>query len=122
MSAAGALSCYGQEARMAAPALFRATQDTDVGVRLSAFWALGDIRPDPLLAIPVLVAGLDDPFWPARANVARALQNYGPDAKAAVPALIKLVAASHSAGIEGDPFSDALKAIDPEAAAKAGVK
>jgi hypothetical protein len=121
-SAAGALSGYGQEARLAAPALFRATQDTESGVRMSAFWALSDIRPDPRLSIPILVTGLDDPFWPARAVVARALQNYGPDAKAAVPALIKMVGAYHSAGIERDPFSDALKAIDPEAAAKAGVK
>lgn len=91
-----------------------------------ALWTLAQIRPDPQTAIPVLVAGLDDPSKVARLRAAWALGKYGPDARAAVPALLRMLATNRGAAA-GQPRLDlaasaALKAIDPEAAAQAGVK
>jgi HEAT repeat protein len=114
-AAASALGGIGPEARVAGTALFRATKDTDEGVRNNAFWALSRILPDPELTIPVLIAGLDDPYRVARENAAIALGRYGLEARAAVPALLRTWATNASAGF-------ALKQIDPEAAAKAGVR
>jgi len=96
--------------------LFRATKDTDDSVRVNALWALGEIRPDPHLTIPVLVAGLDDADFLVRENAARTIGRYGPEAEAAVPALLRTLATNSAAA------GWALKKIDPEAAAKAGVK
>lgn len=129
--AVSALGYIGPEARSAAPALFRATQDTNEMVRGVAFWALGRILPDPQLTIPVLVAGLGDPLRGYHWQAAVALGEYGPEARAAVPALLRALATNDaflsSLGMAdrlrfNDPFRSALKRIDPEAAAKAGVK
>jgi hypothetical protein len=114
-AAARVLGYIGPEARLAAPVLFRATKDTNDSVRINALWALGEIRPDPHHTIPVLVAGLDDADFLARENAALAIGRYGPVAEAAVPALLRTLTTNNAAGT-------ALKAIDPEAAAKAGVK
>ena len=115
MAAASALGFIGPEARVAGPALFRAAKDTDGLVRNNAIWALSRILPDPQLTIPVLIASLDDVHPIARENAAIGLAKYGQEAKAAVPALLRTLATNRSAGW-------ALKKIDPEAAAKAGVK
>jgi hypothetical protein len=58
---------------------------------------------------------LDDADAFARENVADAIGRYGPKAEAAVPALLRTLATNHAAGT-------ALKAINPEGAARAGVK
>jgi HEAT repeat protein len=133
-AAAQALGFVGPEARLAAPALFRATKDKDHGVRICAFVALGSIRPDPPVTIPVLVAGLDDPHPLVGANAAAALGKYGREARAAVPALLRVLAANNAVGgarrplhagasaLKNHAAASALKRIDPEAAAKAGVK
>lgn len=115
MAAARALIAIGPDARVAGPALFRAAKDMDESVRNNALWALSRILPDPQLAVPVLIAGLDDTNSVARENAAIALMKYGPEAEAAVPALLRTLTTNRHAGW-------ALKAIDPEAAAKAGVK
>jgi HEAT repeat protein len=142
VAAAWALGFIGPEASMAAPALFRMTQDNDYHVRGPAFVALGKIRPDPQVTIPLLVAGLDDPHVTLWADAAFALGNYGTQAKAAIPTLLRMLAtnnaavfehdtnvfavfginADNAAGFEKDVVGSALKKIDPEAAAKAGVK
>jgi hypothetical protein len=115
MAAASALGNIGPEARVAGPALFRAAKDTYGLVRNNALWALSQILPDAQLTIPVLVAGLDDAHPIARENAAIALGKYGDEAEAAVPALLRTLATNRSAGW-------ALKKIDPEVAARAGVK
>jgi len=131
--AAEALGAIGPEARLAAPALFRAAQHTNGIVYGAVFWALGQIRPDPEITIPVLVAGLDDPYPGAQWQAAIALERYGPEARAAVPALLRTLEADKARPLwdaaalpRPNRFSDtlrsALKAIDPEAAAKAGVQ
>jgi HEAT repeat protein len=121
-AAASALGAIGSEARLAAPALFHAAKETNLDVRSFALSALGQIQPDPLLTVPVLVAGLDDPFPVARVFAATALGYYGPEARAAVPALLRMLATNNAAGSEHHEAASALKKIDPEAAAKAGVK
>ncbi|MGO8928123.1 MAG: HEAT repeat domain-containing protein [Limisphaerales bacterium] len=125
-AAASALAAIGPEARLAAPALFHAAKETNVYVRCCAFIALTRIRPDPHLTVPVLVAGLDDPFPVARLNAATALGNYGSEAREAVPALRRMLATNSAFTVEQAQLhtaaADALKAIDPEAAAQAGVK
>jgi HEAT repeat protein len=125
--AAFGLSQFGEEARPAAPVLLRAAKDADQFVRINAFWALKQFRADPQLTIPVLVAGLDDPYWPIRDHATASLGNYGAEAKAAVPALLRLLATNRLASfeyqaIEQKRIVSALKKIDPEATAKAGVK
>jgi hypothetical protein len=100
----------------AAPALLKAAKDKDKEVRNSSFWALGRVHPSPEATIPVLIGGLDDSYQTARENAASALGfDYGPQAKAAVPALLRTLTTNVAA-------SHALSQIDPEAAAKAGVK
>jgi HEAT repeat protein len=140
IAAAWALGYIGPEARMAAPALFCATQDKEYHVRCPAFRALGQIRPNPQLTIPLLVAGLDDAVPVARFDAAFALGDYGTQAKAAIPTLLRMLAtnnaavlepdtngfyavtAGNAAGVEKDVVGRTLKKIDPEAAAKAGVQ
>ena len=46
------LGDIGPEARVAAPALFHATKDTDNWVRCTALGAFGRILPDPRLTTP----------------------------------------------------------------------
>ena len=115
VAAAGALGYIGPEARLAAPALCRATKHPDRYVRQQAFGALSRILPDPHLTIPVLVAGLDDPNPSARWNAAIALVKYGPEARDAVTALLGMLATNGTAGF-------ALDQIDPEAVVKARPK
>ena len=115
LAAEEVLIYLGPEARRAAPALFRATKDPNDMVRINAFWVLGKILPEARLTIPVLVAGLDDPSPGARFRAAIVLGEYGSAAKAAVPALLRVLPTNSAA-------RTALERIDPEAAAKAGVK
>ena len=105
-----------------APALFRATQDTNASVRACAFEALARIRPDPGLTIPVLITGLNDHELFVQQYAADALREYGPEARVAVPLLLRMLPTDKAAGIADDAAASALKVIDPEAAAKAGVK
>jgi HEAT repeat protein len=121
-AAASALGLIGPKAKLAAPALFRATKDTDDSVRIFACGALGRIQPDPRLTIPVLVAGLNARFPLTRCSAATALGEYGPEARPAVPALLRMLATNGVPGIEYVTAVSALKKIDPEAAVKAGVK
>ena len=121
-AAACALGYIGPKARLAAPALFRATKDMDAGVRTCAVEALGRILPDPQRTIPVLVAGLDDLCLNVEEAAAIGLGEYGPEARAAVPALVAMLATNNAAELDYAVLRTALKKIDPAAAAKAGVK
>jgi len=126
-NAAFALSYFGKEAQPATPALLQAAKDTNQIVRFNVFWALKQFRADPQITIPVLVAGLNDSYWPTRDNATAALADYGAEAKAAVPALLRLLATDPPRSFEYQATEQqrvaaALKKIDPEAAAKAGVK
>jgi HEAT repeat protein len=117
---AGILASMGPAATDAVPRLVRDTTDADSMIRFIAVWTLGKIHARPDLAVPALTASLRDPEIGVRGWAPTGLGAFGTDAKSAVPDLIKALA---------DPDSDvrnatasALKNIDPEAAAKAGVK
>jgi len=138
-------------AKEAVPMLVKATTDPDTFVRNNSVFALGQIHAEPALVVPALIKCLDDPASYTRAHAARALAAFGQDARPAVPALLKLLAregtnsapTSALSGMSGNfdtirgphpttipfgpfdvagPVISALKTIDPEAAAQAGIK
>lgn len=117
-TAAAELGDFGAQAGAAIPALILALKGHDEVVRGPAAKALGEIHGQPEVVIPLLISVLDDNELNDEA--AEALGNFGPLAKAAVPKLIPLLKAPdkdlHFAVV------DALKRIDPDAAATAGVK
>jgi HEAT repeat protein len=141
----------GAAARPAVPGLIKLLADTDPDVRSGAAYCLCQIGPAAKEAVPALIQKLDDPdahgnvFAAVRAiepspdlvvgalighlsssNTGKqiwalsALSAVGADAKAAVPKVLKLLDSPHL--LLRLNATNALKAIDPEAAAKAGVK
>lgn len=115
-----ALAYIGPEAKQAVPSLLRSLDEADDAERAAAALALGNIRADPQLVVPALMKCLTDKEGLDNQSAIYALSRFGADAKAAVPLLIKLL--NDSDQYVRDAAKDALKAIDPEAAAKAGVQ
>lgn len=118
------LRSLGPVAGDALPSLIKCLKDPEFTVQSDAILGLGEIHQDPERVIPILVKLLDAPQNPQHAVIIRAvaiwsLRQFGAQAKPAVPSLLKLLNDSH-ASIRSD-VTNALKAIDPEAAAKAGV-
>jgi len=114
--AAEVLGMIGPPAEPATSALIVTAKDRDALLRLSSLGALNRIHPNPELAIPAFMAALDDPDQSlTRELAANALGSYGPQAKAAVPILLRTLATNAAAGA-------ALKKIDPETAADAGIR
>jgi len=114
------LALMGPAAADAVPRLVEDTTDTNSDVRFAAFWALGKIHAKPSFAVPALISSLRDPIFGNRVCAIIDLGAFGSDAKSAVPELIKLLA-DPSPAVRANAIS-ALKKIDPEAAAQAGVK
>lgn len=116
--AAMAFGDFGPAARPAIPALLQALKSNDAAVHGAAILALGKIHAQPDVIIPLFVGYLDNNDLNDEA--AQALGNFGSLASSAVPKLVTLLKVPdkdlHHAVVE------ALKKIDPEAAAKAGVK
>lgn len=116
--AANSIGRFGPAARCAIPVLIQAVKGNDAPVRGTAVSALGEIGCEPDVVIPALIACLGDDD--VNDEAAEALGKFGSLAKAAVPKLIPLLKVPdkdlHTAVVE------ALRKIDPEAAAKAGVK
>lgn len=144
-AAASALERYGTNAQQAVPALVLSLRDTDLFVREAAARALKGINPDAAVQggiIPALTNLLYEigPFKPSaewlrglvplsqqqvnekivRRNAIWCLGGFGWKAKPAVPALESLLT-DYDLDVRVDT-TNALKAIDPEAAARAGVK
>jgi hypothetical protein len=140
------LGYIGPAGGKALPALLRAITHTNELVRNNAIFGLVRVEAEPKFAVPVLIKCLNDPSALVRAHAARALGALGKDAQSAIPALLELwrkeppglpsgsrenldvsVAMLWSIPTYAPPdvggdTSDALRSIDPEAAAKAGVK
>ena len=116
-SAAMELGLFGPAGKDAIPVLMRAVKGSDPAVRGPAAEALGDIHGQPELVIPLLISCLDDDDLNDEA--AGALGKFGELAKAAVPQLIPMLKLPDKDANEA--ARTALKKIDPEAAAKAGV-
>ncbi|HTL57432.1 MAG TPA: HEAT repeat domain-containing protein [Candidatus Limnocylindrales bacterium] len=118
--AAASLGGLGPVAQAAVPDLIKALKGTDSAVRGAAAKALGDIKCQPETVIPLLINCLDDPQDDVPAAATEALGEFGPLSRPALPKLLPLLR---------KPDKDlqralrvALKQIDPEEAAKAGVK
>ena len=108
----------GPAAKGAIPDLINALKGKDAAIRGPAISSLGGIHSEPETVIPLLIPCLDDDNLDVPA--AKALAEYGSLAKSAVPKLLPL--------LHGKDNDDRLAAraallrIDPDAAAKAGVK
>ena len=120
-TAAWALGQVGPDAQMAVPWLRQSLSDTNAPMRLSAAIALWRISQDTNV-VSVVIEQFDRN--PQNREILRALGEMGPLAKSAVPTLLKIL------GPPDPPWQpyvqplarEALKKIDPEAAAQAGVK
>ncbi|MDB6065622.1 MAG: repeat protein [Pedosphaera sp.] len=113
--------CFiGPAAEQAVPMLVRSLGDKTSGSWFEAALALGKIHARPEIAVPALVKCLNDQDFQVRLYAAKAIGAFGSDARLAVPDLLKLLADSN-AKVQ-NAAKDALKRIDPEAAAEAGVK
>jgi len=116
-----ALGAIGPAAAEAIPSLLLNVGNTNAGAREIAIKALGDIHSQSPLVVPVLIAALHDPASEVQRQASLALGRYGEKAKAAVPALLEILEHDRNRVDKFNAIS-ALKAIDPEAAAKGGVK
>jgi HEAT repeat protein len=114
------LAFMGGDAKPAVPALIEALQDSYIGVRGGAAHALGHIHSDPGIVVPALIKSLHDPDTSVRIYAAAALGESGTNGRPAVAALGELLSETNQD--VSNAAADALKKIDPEAAARAGVK
>jgi len=119
------LRSLGPVAGDALPSLIKCLKDPEFTVQSDAILGLGEVHQEPERTVPILVEILARPQNPRhsvtlRANAIWALRQFGAQAKLAVPELLRLLNDEH-VGIRSDA-TNALKAIDPEAAAKAGVE
>ena len=121
-AAAYALGFIGPGAKAALPVLLRAAANTNANadVRVATLRTLDQLDAEPKLVVPVLTRCLKESEPSVRECAGQVLMGFHSDAEAAVPALVDLLK---------DPDRDvrqmaeeALKAIDPETAAKAGIK
>jgi HEAT repeat protein len=117
LDAIDALGFIGPSAEQAVSPLLRWAANADSQTRCNAIFALGKIHADPDRVVPALTNTLQDSYAAARIDALIALEHFGPDAKLAVPALVEFLKSDYTTR-----SSSALKAIDPEAAARAGVK
>jgi HEAT repeat protein len=118
-SAAQALGEIGPQARPAIEPL-KEWIKTDKDARIRIHAAAAVMRIDPKFSkssLTILIDGLNDKRSFVRHNAVGALEDLGPVAKEAVPALLGLVKDKDL----GDRAATALRKIDPEAAKKAGV-
>jgi len=113
------LAFMGGDAKPAVPALIEALQDSDPGVRGGAALALGHIHSETSTVVPALIKSLHDGEVFVRAQAAAALGKFGTYGKPAVGPLVELL--GETTQDARNAVSKALRAIDPEAAAKAGV-
>lgn len=130
-SAFEALGMIGPKAKAAMPALRNLlTLTTNYSywgeVTAVAMWR---INGDVTNTLPVLIQGLSQPDPQERGEAIDVMAEMGPRAKAAVPILLNelsqpssLPAIIANNADTGQKITNALKQIDPEAAAKAGVK
>jgi HEAT repeat protein len=117
----GALGDIGPAAKSAIPTLLGALNATnEMFVRHYSVLALGKIHSEPELVVPELVKLLHGSDPVLRRYDAEALGEFGTNAKSAIPDLTIMLndGYSHARYMA----TNALKQIDPEAAAKAGVK
>jgi hypothetical protein len=116
---AWSLGAIGPPAAKAIPTLLRGTTNTNY-TRRNAIFALGRIHAEPELVVPALTKFLKDPDRDVRTSTISSLELFGSDAKPAVSALVQSL--NDQNPLVRKLAQSALKKIDPEAAAKAGLK
>jgi HEAT repeat protein len=84
------LGRMGAAAQEAVPALIECLEDPEPRVRSQATRSLGELHLEPGLAVPALLRSLDRPGVP-KSETIDALAQFGPEAKAAVPALCRVL-------------------------------
>jgi HEAT repeat protein len=114
------LGYVGPPAKQAVPSLLLLATNAHWELRSAAVRALGRIHVEPNRVLPVLTNALHDTNVSVQLYAVGALRDFGPNAKLAVPALFEYL--SHAASPYRLEIDSALKAIDPQAAAKAGIK
>ena len=114
------LIAIGPAGRVATPLFLRDASSSNRVVRRVAVETLPHVKSEPKLIVPVLVNSLKDTDDEVRFTAAIGIAWFGDDARQAVPAMLPLLNDSNSAVREA--VSVTLEFIDPEAAAKAGVK
>ncbi len=121
MRTATAFQMADYDAEPAVQALLQALEDADPGVRCEAGQALGHVHKQLDVVLPALLKNLKDPDADVRRATADTLGMLGADAKSAFPFLLD--ASRNDPDPAFGPWcAGTLKRIDPEAAAKAGVK
>jgi HEAT repeat protein len=116
-----ALGKIGPAARMAIPSLLRTlSTSTNEEVRANTVFALGGIHAEPVRVVPVLIKCLADSSTDVQGEAAQGLGNFEVNAKPAIPALLALLQNPNQDVV--NHAKAALLRIDPEAAARAGVK
>jgi HEAT repeat protein len=113
---------HADDAREAIPGLMLCIKtDKELSSRNQASLCLEQIaHGDPDILVPIYIVRLEDPNRYPRLNAACSLGKLGECAIASVPALVSALN-DRNARVRLEAGS-ALKLIDPEAAAKAGVK
>jgi HEAT repeat protein len=102
------------------PVFMRNATNSDENVRFLAVFGLSQVHCPPRLLVPILVSCLESSNLLYRTSVLRQLGENGPEAKDATPHIIALL--NNPEQSVRAFASEALKRIDPEAAAKAGVR
>jgi HEAT repeat protein len=116
-----ALGGIGPPASNAVPLLLRTvTNAAPFGAFYNAFRALGKIHAEPEQVVPLMIKFLKDPDVNIRMYSIINLEAFGADARPAVPALVE--ALTDQVDYIRKRAAQALKVIDPDTAAKAGVK
>jgi HEAT repeat protein len=118
--AASSLGWLGADAKSATPDLISLLSDQFPDVRRNAVVALGQIKSEPAIVLPALANSLNDTDAYVRQSAIDSILNYGQAGRSTVPVLLKALDDQEPGVRELARF--ALMKIDPEAAAKAGVK
>jgi HEAT repeat protein len=114
------LANEGGDAKAAVHPLLEALKDRSWHIRFTAAQTLGYIHSEPELVVPALMELLHDPVMDVHEAAADALGAFGADGRPAVTQLLGMLSESNARVKVA--ASRALRAIDPEAAAKAGIQ
>lgn len=110
----------GTNALPAVPVFISALNCTNGNIQSLSLWALGWLHQKPEACIPALLPFLASKQDYLREGAINSLHRFGKDAKPAVPALLRCLTDETYA--VRTLTTNALDDIDPEAAAKAGIK
>lgn len=118
--AAAALGELGPQAQAAIPDLIKIIKSKDEAVRVAAVGALGPIQGQPETVIPLLITCLADPQDGVPGAAVESLGSFGALSRPAWPKLVPLLKIRDKDMQKALRVS--LKQIDPDEAAKLGIK